>query len=84
MGEETATQSIARSDSNEEQPRLVPVNSILWSAEKAIERRLAYRVSILPYTVYFIGSGVVVFGVGLLVFGPLIELLYATFVPGAF
>lgn len=57
---------------------------ILWSAEKAVERRLSYRVSTLPYTIYFVGSGVVVLCIGVLVFGPLIELLYATLVPGAF
>ncbi|MCU0718434.1 MAG: hypothetical protein MUC83_01925 [Pirellula sp.] len=57
---------------------------ISWSAEKASERRVSYRVSTLPYSIYFIGSGVVVMCIGLLIFGPLIELLYATFVPGAF
>ena len=61
-----------------------PQSYILWSAEKAVERRLSYRVSTLPYTIYFVGSGVVVLCIGVLVFGPLIELLYATVVPGAF
>lgn len=61
-----------------------PQSHILWSAEKAVERRLSYRVSTLPYTIYFVGSGVVVLCIGVLVFGPLIELLYATVVPGAF
>ncbi|MCU0712070.1 MAG: hypothetical protein MUC43_08425 [Pirellula sp.] len=63
---------------------LAPQGYMLWSAEKAVECRLAYRVSTLPYTIYFVGSGVVVLGIGVLIFGPLIELLYATLVPGAF
>ena len=63
---------------------LTPHGYILWSSEKAVERKITYRVSTLPYTIYFVGSGVVVLSIGLLVFGPLIELLYATVVPGAF
>ena len=57
---------------------------LLWSADKAVDQRLSYRISTLPYVIYFIGSGVVVFSIGLLVFGPLIELLHAAVVPGAF
>lgn len=71
-------------ETNKKETWLSPHSHVSWSADKAAEKRLSYRVSTLPYTIYFIGSGVVVMGIGLLVFGPLIELLYATLVPGAF
>ncbi|MFN7842385.1 MAG: hypothetical protein ACK5YR_23980 [Pirellula sp.] len=76
--------SDASDSASESTSWLTPQGYILWSSEKAVERKISYRVSTLPYTIYFVGSGVVVLSIGLLVFGPLIELLYAAVVPGAF
>ncbi|XZE22021.1 hypothetical protein SH449x_001937 [Pirellulaceae bacterium SH449] len=82
--EQAAKQTEDSGSTDQSHSWIAPGSYIRWSAERAMERRLAYRVSALPYTLYFVGSGVVVFGIGLLVFGPLIELLYATVVPEAF
>lgn len=84
LNEQAAKQTDDKSSTDQSHSWISPGSYIRWSAERAMERRLAYRVSALPYTIYFVGSGVVVLGIGLLVFGPLIELLYATVVPEAF
>jgi hypothetical protein len=56
----------------------------VWGADWAFEKRMTFKVSSAPYMVFLAMSGLIVFGVGLAVFGPMIELLYALLPAGAF
>lgn len=56
----------------------------IWGADLAFEKRMTFQVSSAPYMVFLAMSGLVVFAVGLAVFGPMIELLYALLPAGAF
>lgn len=69
---------------NAEASSLNPSWVSAWGAELAFEKRMQFKLSSIPYLAFLFLSGLIVFGVAAVVFGSLIELLYALLPAGAF